>query len=523
MGVSCAEDWNDHYDASVADNGTLWEAIATDQNLSNFARVVQACGYDKVLDGSQTFSVFAPVNSSLTALEADSLISAFARQMTDGTRSDDNTVVRQFIQNHIALFKHPVSSLTNDSITMMNDKYAVLTGTTLAGSRLLSSNSLHNNGLLFTVDRKIDYFHNVLEYLGHDLDLDSVYQFLNSYSVYEFNDAKSVPGEIVDGMTIYLDSVSDLRNTLLDTYGLINSEDSTYWMLCPTNNEWNRLVEAYQPYFNYANNVARRDSLAFVNLRMAILSGTCFSRTINTDETFADSAVSTQAYTYLQRQLLGIDEAYNIFYHPFAEGGIFDGTDDIACSNGHVMKASHFNVSPYDTFAQTVKVEAENLVSQDTIINAVDPLTVREVTTNNPWYGSVSSAAYVEVAPETPTARVIVGYKIPNLLSAMKYDVYAVFVPATAGDTLAVQETQQKLRVTCRLRQADQNGVVSTPPFRNAKDVNTAIVDKVKLMSGVILTTSSYGLADTKAKFEIQSNTNGATLRIDRIIFVPTP
>ena len=291
---SCSDDWNDHYDASTVDNGTLWQAIKSQSELSNFAHVVEACGYDQILDGSQTFTVFAPTNSSFTSSQADSLIE---RWKAEGGglkgRSNDNTVVRQFLQNHIALYKYPVSSLTNDSITLMNDKYQVLTATTLGTRRLLSTNALYNNGLLFTLDGPVDYFPNVFEYLGHDAELDSVYRFLNSYTVYEFNDAKSVPGEIVDGQTVYLDSVSDLRNILFEQYGLINSEDSTYWLLCPTNSEWSRLVERYEPYFRYAKNVAKRDSMAYANTRMAIIGGAFFSKTRNPDVAFQDSAVST--------------------------------------------------------------------------------------------------------------------------------------------------------------------------------------------------------------------------------------
>ena len=152
-------------------------------------------------------------------------------------RTDDNTVVKQFLQNHMTLYKYPVSSLTNDSITMMNGKYEVLTGNSLGGVALKSTNALYNNGVLFTLSRQLPYFPSVFEYLEHDKDLDSVYNFINSYSVYEFNAAKSVPGEIVDGQTQYLDSVSDLRNDIFTLQGEINSEDSTYWMVAPTNAE----------------------------------------------------------------------------------------------------------------------------------------------------------------------------------------------------------------------------------------------------------------------------------------------
>ncbi|MBR1932260.1 MAG: fasciclin domain-containing protein [Prevotella sp.] len=529
MLASCADDWNDHYDATTTSSGTLWQAISSQQELSRFASVVKACGYDIVLDGSQTFSVFAPTNEALSQAEADSLIAEFQRQQAAGIRSDNNTVVRQFLQNHIALYKHPVSSLTNDSIAMMNSKYEVLTGQLIGNRQLRSSNALYNNGLLFTIDRKLDYFPNVFEYLGHDHELDSVYQFFNRYSVYQFNDAKSVPGEIIDGLTHYLDSVSEFYNVLFEEYGLINSEDSTYWLIAPTNSEWNRLVAQYEPYFNYPNNVAKRDSLVYTNTRMAIMGGTFFSRTLNPDVAFADSAVSTMAPSALVRSLLNSDYAYYTYYKPFAEGGVFYGTDDIVCSNGHVRKASHFNVSMYDTFLQTVKVEAESIQAQDTIIDAVDPLIVREVTSDNPFYGKVSGNTFVEVAPDPATAQVTVSYKINGLLSEVPYDIYAVFAPATAYDPMATDEASKPNIVRSILTYKDQNGRDAQRRFNQNKRNDPAVVDTVQLASGVTFPTCSYGLSEAQVKLRImsvvsssQTATNSLTLRLDCIIVKPS-
>ena len=50
--TSCNDDWNKHYDAGSVDSGTLWSAISAQSNVSNFANVVKACGYDAVLNGS---------------------------------------------------------------------------------------------------------------------------------------------------------------------------------------------------------------------------------------------------------------------------------------------------------------------------------------------------------------------------------------------------------------------------------------------------------------------------------------
>ena len=207
---------------------------------------------------------------------------------------------------------------------------------------------------------KMAYIPNVLECLDIEEGLDSVFQFLSSHNTYEFNEAQSVPGEIIDGVTHYLDSVTVLANDLLSTYGLINSEDSTYWLVAPTNSEWNRMVEEYTPYFNYANNVIGRDSMRYTNTRLGIIGGGFFSRTNNPDVAFLDSAVSTQAVSAQIRALQGISDSYYVYQRPFDEGGVFYGTTGIPCSNGQVLKAEPYQISKFKTFMQTIVVEAEN-------------------------------------------------------------------------------------------------------------------------------------------------------------------
>ncbi len=517
--TSCSDEWNDHYEEATTAGGTLWQTIKDNSSLENFASVLEACGYNTVLDGSQTFTVFAPTNTALSTSETNELIASFRSQQEAGVRTSENTVIRRFIMNHIAQYRYPVSSLTNQTITLMNDKYAKLTSMQLGRNSLTEKNTLCDNGLLFTMDSKLDYVPNVLETLDMEEGLDSVYSFLSSHNTYEFVEAQSVPGEIIDGMTHYMDSVTVLTNDLLSKYGRIDLEDSTYWFIAPTNTVWDELVEEYTPYFNYPRNVLKRDSMQYTNTRLAIIGGGFFSRTVNSDVAFRDSAVSTQALTNEQRRLLGITDNYYVYQHPFDEGGVFYGTTEIACSNGQVRKASSATISKYLTFMQDISVEAENISSQDTLINAIDPLTIVQVASNNKFYGKVSGDSYVEVNPVNPSARVAVGFKIPDLLSGVKYNIYAVFAPATAGDSLAIAETEKPLRVLSRIRQPDQNGVISSPPFRYAKSVDGTTVNEVLLQSNVSLTTCSWGLATPTVRLELQSNTDGATLRIDRIIF----
>ncbi len=533
--ASCS-DWDDHYDPSTGDGSaktTLWQAISSEADLSNFAHVLQGCGYNRNLSGSQTYTVFALTNDGLSAEQADSLVNAYQTQKDNGVRDNDNTVIRQFVQNHISLFTQPVSSLTNDTLTMLNGKIEAVTPTAIGKREFVTSNALHTNGVLFTINKKIDYFPNIFEYLGIDSRIDSAYNFINSYSRYEFSEAASVPGGInADGQTEYLDSVVVLSNSLFRSMGQINSEDSTYWMLVPTNDQWTRMVNEYHDYFDYANTVNKRDSMQEANTRLAILSGTVFSRTINPDRSFADSAVSTIASSYQIRKYMDL-EPYNIFYRPFDAGGIFDGTIDAECSNGHVRIAPNFNVPKEKTFFQTVKVEAENISRQDTLIDASQPLTVHQVTTDNPFYDKISSNQFVSVIAENTSTNpnhfpvAAVQYSIPNLLSNVGYDIYVVFAPQWAYNQYIPEEDLLPNRFRCMLYYTNKDNRQLNRRL-DLKTTDPLKVDTIQVASNMKFPACSYGLAQPNVKLRIMSQVSqsqtskfSTDFHIDCIIFKP--
>ncbi len=519
---ACSDKWDDHYSEDTAGNGTLWEAVSVNGELGNFARVVKVCGYDRQLSGSQAYSVFAPVNAAFTEADADKLI----RQYEDAkTRKDDNPVVRQFLQNHIALYIHPVSELTNDTLLMMNGKFQTFSPTAVGGRNLLSSNGKCSNGVLFTVEKPIDYFPNVLEYMGQDSQLDSVYRFITSLNRYEFDPSKSVPGDIVDGHTVYLDSVSTLYNHFLSEKGYINREDSNYWMLAPTNEEWKRLVTEYESYFNYSDKVAGRDSMQHLYAREALLMGAIFNRTDNPEQAFRDSAVSTDAYSRQMRQQFGFP-ATGIYYKPFDAGGVFEGTERVVCSNGQLLKASDYRINKRNTFLQTIKVEAEGSVI-DTLVNSEDPITVRMVEESNPYYGKISGNAYVDIVPKTFDVNPDVTFKVDNVLSNVPYDVYVVMAPVKASDINASAENCLGNKFRAYVPYTDQTGKV-LPNRRGMHQTTGEKIDTLLLLkgfrfpvSGMSLNTNVVGVRLSSIVQANETTKFSRTLHVDCILLVP--
>ncbi|MBR5083450.1 MAG: fasciclin domain-containing protein [Prevotella sp.] len=544
--VACADEWDDHYSPSVSAGQSIWQTIQQNSELSNFARVVQATGYDDALASSQMFTVFAPTNSAFSSVEADNLIAAYQQEKARGVKDKENSTIKEFLQNHIALYNYSTSSLSNDSITMMNGKYMVLTHDRFGNRPITSANQLASNGVLFTIGEKADYFRNVFEWIRYDQELDSLANFLYSYNQYEFDPTESVPGGIEDGKTVYLDSVTVLRNDLLYSYsgisgtfgiGRINSEDSTYWMVAPTNQVWDRLVAEYTPYYNYENTVDKRDSLQWANTRLAIVKGTVFSRTKNTDASLRDSAVSVNAVDYTKRKNTygSSDLAYYQYSKPYDQGGIFTGTVNTDCSNGMVMKTNDWKIDKRQTFYQTIINEGESRgVFKEVNENNTATPSYRSVETSNPFYNKVSNNRFVVISPLGATNPEVV-YYLPEMLSNIDYDLYVVMVPAKAGDTLVAETQVRPCKFRCSYKYYEQSGkelgdsIVLLNGEQSYFTTNPEVVDTV-FLGTIRVPTCSVGLIEPQVTLRFASNLSNRErrdniytqiLRIDCIIVKP--
>ena len=563
--TACTDTWDEHYDAqaSQAIEGSLWQAIKQNPNLSNFASVVEACGYDKSLASSQVFTIFAPTNDAFSAEEAAQLIAAYKAEKGK-VNDDDNTTIKEFLQNHMALYNHSVATTTNnDTITLMNGKYARLYADAIDDCRFLTKNQLCQNGVMFVVDKRMKYFPNVFEYLRKDADLDSVASFLYSPLFYrlEFQAHQSVAGGIEDGRTIYLDSVFRQQNDLFDYdfFGAeLNEEDSTYWFVAPTNKEWRKMVDEYSNYFVYDATVDKRDSVAYTNTRMAIMAGMAFSLTRNPNflaEQKPDSAVSTEAGSYLSRMsrygsivynpphYFQFGDNYSTSQAPFGEGGIFHNAEHVVCSNGEVLKSDNWKVSPLQTFHQFRIFGAANsgvLREVSKVKNTstgedeetVTP-TIRRVQNDNEFYGMLFGNSFVEYVPAKTTVNPAVTFNISSVLSNIGYDIYLVMAPALAADSNAVEAQRIPTKMRCTLNYHNLDGTEAEPDRIQASiETKSDVVNYLLLAEDYKFPVATFGLQEEETQvsltvethvssIEQRNNKFTRTMRINSILLVP--
>lgn len=536
---ACSDEWDDHYDVAggvPGSNVTLWETMNANSQLSNFTKVLEACGYKPSLAGNQVFTVFAPTNDNLTAEDADSIISLYNQEKAAGVINKDNKAIKEFVQNHIALYNYSVATAGADTtIVMMNGKYQTLGPAAFAGQSLLTKNQLTKNGVLFTMGSPAEYLPNVFEYLSKDAALDSLASFLYSYNVYEFDPDQSVPGEIIDGETTYLDSVKVLKNDVLKQYiGEVNEEDSVFWMLAPNNEQWKAMFNQYSTYFNYDDKVANRDSLSYLYAHLFVANGNVFSMSNNTETSMRDSAYSVNALpASMREQVYGFKDARPYIYdRPFDAGGAFENAEKIKCSNGYVLKVPNWNLTPDQTFLRRIKVEAERTAYRKEYAEGASriPSIVTVSPDNTEFYNKISGNKYLELLSVSKDSKPSVTFNIPNVLSNVPYNIKLVMAPALAGDTLATDEQRKLLLVTTTLGWNKQDGSETTKQLQRRMEVQKDVVDTLLLAEDFVFETCSYSLDNPQVTLKIESSGRPSgskkdqyqtSLRLDCIILEP--
>ena len=458
--VSCSDEWDNHFNnegvQTTVDAPSLLERVVADPQLAPFLRVLKTvelgkqysgtskvAHYSDLLESSQMMTLWAPVISDA---QADSVIAVFQADKAAGRKSDDNRAATQFVRNHIALYGRSVSSLTNDTVRMLNGKYMHLTPTALNGVDFAESNIVARNGIMYKLVHNEVFFPNVREYLALTAGLDSVSAFFEGFDRDDLDESASVEQGIVDGKIVYADSVltrSNQLQRLLTAY--LNREDSSYIFLAPNNNVWKREYEQYAPLFHYVDRVENRDSVADLNARMAIVRGRVFNA--NSNKKSSQDSIKNTVYIN-QPGYYGL----NVFMNPMASDGIFGGLTPATCSNGWVYADAEGRIDPSLTFKQVRYVlanDTRNRITPQLIennqkvprVNITARSVIDSITYNGQFYDfhELKNGSYIEVEPiDYGTAgqtyrHSAIYFTLPNTFSNTYYNVYLVTVPAFAN------------------------------------------------------------------------------------------
>lgn len=239
---------------------TLWENILENENLTEFAGVLERMGYDKVLDASHTYTVWAPVNGSYSVEEL--------KQM------DSTQVERQFLKNIIADYAHRETDINDTVVYMLNGKLVRFSNKNTAhlafdGKEIIPNTSNpevfnypSTNGLLYVTAAPATFRYNGYEYLRESKDMPQMMAaYVGRYESRILDEVNSVKGAIIDGVQHYDDSVVIVSNVLTRQMlrAQLENEDSLYTILIPTDTAWSKAYDRIASYYKYAATMPYQD------------------------------------------------------------------------------------------------------------------------------------------------------------------------------------------------------------------------------------------------------------------------
>lgn len=503
--TSCT-DWDDHYDDPVDQSEsalTLWQTIQQHSELSDFSEVLSKTmflkqhkktdvSYADQLNGSQSFTVFAPVNGSFDKASLLALVE---------TNSGDSAVIRSFVGNHLSYGMISSTGTPADGYLLNTKRISIGAGKVLDSS-IQKENVRAKGGILHILEQPIPYRYNLYEALLNDNRYTALGQLLNSYEEDEFNPSLSIPGAIVDGEQIYIDSVFVQSNIMLDRVGKIADEDSVFIMLAPNATEWEPAWQEALKYYSYAPGIDGADSLQRFWAAYSLLNDAIFSSRIQTNP--ADSLIT---YRYNKKY-----PKYHVFHRPFDEGGILYGATPVEYSNGTLYTTDHWPFTPETTFQREIKIEAEN---ESNILSKGSNCDYKKKTVNA---DSVSENSYLSFKPLVVANNWDVTYELKDVLSGT-YDVCAIILPLTVDD--ATSRTQPtKFKAT--LSYVDANGNSKTLKCvtkDNSKDFlnDSVCVDTVVLAENFTFPVCNYDQRNTKFSLKLETSvTNNDIIKLGK-------
>lgn len=496
--TSCS-DWDDHYnmaDAVGGSNQTLWEQLKGNDQLSDFCEVLEQTkvfrmhkktpvSYADLLRGGQAFTVIAPVNGTFDKARLLQLVQ---------TAQGDSIVEKSFVKNHLS---RSLCSVRADEERMMllNNKHVTIADGKIAGVGLSTPNMHAKNGILHVASQPIPYRSSIYEALSDNEEFSAIGRLLRAYEEDYFDANSSVSSGIVDGVPVYVDSVVIERNRMLNSLGLINSEDSAYWMVAPTTAGWQKAWDETKRYFVFDEKMEKRDSLQQYYTIRALLDDAVFSLT--NQQAPNDSLLSVQ-YLYERPNYSSPKPVYHVFKKPFEAGGILNGAERVECSNGTLFKVAQWPLQPEKTFFRQIWVEGE----QTAYITEYNKCTYN---TRQLSADSISDGAYLRILPTDGTANWEMTYRINNTLSG-DYDICAVILPKSVYNQTNPDMRPCKFKAT--LNYVDEQGNAQSYACKNSDGKTEFTTDPSRIDTVVVaerfhFPACNYGQTEIKVSLKL--------------------
>lgn len=539
MTTACT-DWDDHYEANSSEIGSstasLWENISSNKDLSDFATLAKKAGYDKILSASQAYTVWAPLNGSFDYESLNNL--------------DAETLKKQFLQNHVSHFNYPASGSINEKVFMVNEKMNIFEGNgqyTMGGLKVVTPNIANANGIMHTIDGKLDFNFNIYESLNADYyPLDSISAYFARYDKKQLDVNNSVKGPVVDGEITYLDSVFTEYNLMANMVGAyIDREDSSYTMIMPTNKAWESRLNEIKAMYEYIPE--------YVYFREFPKTLTGADAAENKTKELIDNVYLADSLTHLWMlpSLFYNNNLYdNVKLKDLQTGGtlnadslystcgtklysedaadIFVGAEKVERSNGAIWVTDTLRFKPW-VYKPYIKVEAEKAKDDKLFANNfnsnVSSVSVTPADINKEVEGKLSKFSYLEVRPALPSSNPEVDFYLPGIRKG-KYVLYIGVVPANIDSKTFNPEVKPNL-FQVKAGYHDLKGNMKETTLGSKFENDPAKIDTMRI-GEIDFPVATAGLSNALPYIRILSrvtsstnDTRDRTLRIDFIQLIP--
>ena len=179
LGACKDTNWDDHNEITNVDNTqVLSEKIASQANLSVFNGYLKSTGYDKLLTSSQNYTVWAPTNEAIAAL--------------DPAIVSDQAKLKDYVANHIALATYPaVKNSDTLRVELLNKKYGTLKLGTFEEASLVGTQQYVKNGVLHVIDKPVVTKQNIWDYMLSSGDAPAQTTFISTLTSQVIDSANS--------------------------------------------------------------------------------------------------------------------------------------------------------------------------------------------------------------------------------------------------------------------------------------------------------------------------------------------
>ncbi len=451
VATSSCSDWNDwntvQSDINASAEKTLWENISGNSQLSDFAKIVEKSGLKENLNANRYYTVWAPTNGTYNA---DSVL-----------QLGDKAMLEQFVYNHIAEYSHQAQGTDSVRIHTLNNKSYTFKG---AGSNytfndvaLTEKNLPNSNGILHVLASNSPFLPNAYQNIWMVDGVDDIANYFKKYELTYLDENSSVEGPLVNGKKTYIDSVMVTYNYISNTIrAKLDSEDSLYTMILPTDKAYQATYDKIASLYNYANNTQAQDVENATSTTYTTLTAPNQDLDYLKDSLVRLYIVKDLVYShnnkYNARYFDGTPYIYNGEGAPedtvvstirsaYSNPGDIFGKDivkqSVKLSNGRALVVDSLAFYPWESYNPELTYAGTNACRYLTG-------TKKNVRVNYPNESMVTlkgdaKLSFIEVTPSSGFSKPEVDYYLPNVLSGA-YNVYCVIPPANVDieDTITV-------------------------------------------------------------------------------------